>query len=57
MKFNFLTEHKIWAEKPVKKSAPNDISDGGGGFDECGCGWIDYANNRHNAWLSLLFIC
>ena len=40
MKFNFHTEQKIWAEKPEKKSAPNDISDGGGGFDECECGWI-----------------
>ena len=40
MIFNFHTEQKIWAEKPEKKSAPNDISDGGGEFDECECGWI-----------------
>ena len=39
-KFNFHTEQKIWAEKPEKKSAPNDISDGGGEFDECEFGWI-----------------
>ena len=26
MKFNFLTEQKIWAENPENKSAPNEIT-------------------------------